>query len=396
MTNDQLNRLFESARNIPLETAPEDVATWVGTAAATSTGVLGLAGKLKLFIAKKTLIIMGTTLSIVSLSIITALSLRTDAPAEKTFKSPNRKVATAQLNAPKSTPEEITSIDTNRRMVEAAPTPPKAPPPPEPPAPLLVPFRGPLPVPPVAPTPPVAPAPARSGVQSAPTAPTSSATYANRKKVKPTGKVVKKEFEVTDFTKLDISGVMDVVLIQGSSPKVVFEADECYQSLFTAANKGETLLIDMNGECEGKKCGNSTVFITLTDINQFDFSGVGDVKSEGEIKLNALECSISGVGDLNLKMNCENLELSFTGVGDITLSGTGNKATYQWSGVGDLMANDLVSRDVSLNLSGVGDADVNATEKLEVKLMGLGDVHYKGSPKATNLNTTGMGDIKGS
>lgn len=61
MTSDDLNQLFASAREIPVETAPEQIAGRVGAAATTSSGVLGAAAKLKLFIARKSMIMLGIT-----------------------------------------------------------------------------------------------------------------------------------------------------------------------------------------------------------------------------------------------------------------------------------------------------------------------------------------------
>ena len=71
-----------------METAPEQVAGWVGVAAASSTGVLGIAGKLKLFIAKKTFLFMGTIFSVASLGVIVTMSLNSnelpqEAPVDK-------------------------------------------------------------------------------------------------------------------------------------------------------------------------------------------------------------------------------------------------------------------------------------------------------------------------
>lgn len=379
MTNDQLNQLFDSARSIPAETSAEEIASWVGIAATSTTGVLGIAGKLKLLIAKKTFIMVGTSLSIISAGVITAITLTTaEPPVEKESIEANKATSISMVTPPET--DEIQLPEVPKTIV---PTP----------------IRNDEVFLPSKPLSPLEFIPEPLALMMTPRAPQAPAEIQfaspadSSKKVKASGNVIKKEYAVGDFSKLNISGFFNVVLRQGDAGKVVIEADDNLQHMFSVKTANNTLSIDMNGIFDDKKV--NTIHITFEDLKKINFDGVGDITSEGPIKLNSLECLISGVGNMNLTMDCDDLNMNFSGVGNVTLAGNGSKATYNWSGVGDLKAASLVTKDVTVALSGVGDANVNATQKIDVNLSGIGDVKYSGSPQQKELKTSGMGKIKG-
>lgn len=378
MTTNDLNQLFASAREIPVETAPEQVAGWVGTAAA-SAGVLGVAGKLKLFIAKKTFVMMGTILSVTSLGVIVTMSWSSnELPGPTEPKNQN----TAAVEVSTSNAEEpekfVVFEDTLKAPKPAIPNQAK---PPKPPKPPMHPM-GPKPS-----------AVARKAPK--PRAVVSPLPTNDRRMKEHMTPNANGEFIVDDFTKINLSGVADLVLIQGNECKVKFDVDPEMEEEFQINCSNGVLNIDFEDGTFAKYTGE-TVYITFKTLDEIKLTGVGDIKTEGTIKLNSLVCKVLGVGDIKLNLDCDHLEVQFSGVGDFDVKGTGKSANYAWSGIGDLNANNLKTENVSLSLSGLGDAKLHATETLEVNLTGFGDVKYVGSPKTTDFSNPGNGKIKGS
>jgi hypothetical protein len=369
MTSDEINQLFASAREIPLETAPEQVAGWVGVAAASSTGVLGVASKLKLLIAKKTFLIMGTILSIASLGVIVTMSINSsDLPKEER----SEKHSTTGIIV--VTPlEEHVEIASARIIAQDSPEVEAFSLPREPLASLVV-----------------------EKVDNDPLAPRALEPIENDRRQKThAAPMDADERIVDDFSSVTISGPVNVVLMQGTTPKITLDLDPNLKEKFEMTNKDGELSIGFGKKVKGSK-QKSTIYITFSDLNELRFSGVGDVTSEGAIKLNDLSCKISGVGNIDIAMDCSNLDVAFSGVGDLKISGTVDSANYVWSGVGDLKVDDMQSKNVALSLSGIGNAKLHATESLEVNLSGMGDVNYIGSPKTTDFNTSGKGQVKAS
>ena len=370
MTNDQLNQLFESAKTISTETSSEEIASWVGVAAASSTGVLGTIGKLKLFIAKKSFIMLASTLTVITAGIITTVALLpSDSKQERKsnieqpkveFKVPNsapQKVVKKEASFPLAQPKVERPLEVSERLeiFKMALLDDKSP---------------------------------EASLQVI-------AHPADLKERKDTNTVkVSKDFKVSDFTKLEASGIYDLVLIQGDSPGVKIKASDEVLKKMEVKNDGQSLKIDMVGKM--KKNDKTIVYVTFTNLEDFTYSGVGDVYTEGKINLQKLKCDLTGIGDVSLDMTCNDLKVDFSGVGDLHISGSGDQAKYDWAGVGDLQAKNMRTKFVDVTLSGVGDVSVNAFENIEIELTGIGDVKYTGSPKNKNINKTGMGKISGS
>ena len=63
-------------------------------------------------------------------------------------------------------------------------------------------------------------------------------------------------------------------------------------------------------------------------------------------------------------------------------------------GVGGFDGYDLVTSNMEVTVSGVGGAQVNATNKLTATLNGVGSIRYKGDPVEKEFDTNGVGAIK--
>ncbi len=76
------------------------------------------------------------------------------------------------------------------------------------------------------------------------------------------------------------------------------------------------------------------------------------------------------------------------------LSGTADEARFGVAGSGDINARNFTARKVSVSISGSGDAHVNATEMLEAKVAGSGDITYSGHPHDVSRRVSGSGSVE--
>jgi hypothetical protein len=413
MTHQDLDHLFTSARNVPVETSAAEIATWVGATAATTAGVLGVAGKLKLFIAKKTTMLFGITLGTVGVTAI-SVALMSSPPKQKET-SPVITYDFVEEQTPPKTQE--TSIDFDDTLeVEFPPFP-------EVPKPVA-------PVPPVASTFPAPPAPpviaAPIGVSTmgefeasafpAPRAPKAPSRIVSppkpstpnrnqedccdnpeddkkRESVTGDGNVTKQVRNIKSFSEINIEGLFDVTISQGEKESVTVETDANLQEFVVVLNDGNALTVK-NGKANFKKITKMEIHIVLKDVSKISGSGLGDIKTESTLKLNSLELRISGVGDANFKLDCDRLDIIYGGVGDVNLSGKAKTVKMNCSGVGDIRAYNLEVTDLKLNRSGVGDTKVNVIGELTIDFSGVGTVSYKGAPTSKNITKTGIGSVE--
>lgn len=199
---------------------------------------------------------------------------------------------------------------------------------------------------------------------------------------------------VSEFNKIALKGVMDLTIKQGKQREVVVEATAEQQKRVEISNEGEKLVLNTEKKKGVHKEQKVHVYITVTDLNEISHSGVGDIRTDGILEQDSIKIKISGVGDVNLNLVCEDLQLSFSGVGDTKLDGKAGSAKLSYSGVGDLDALKFPVQKLDVSASGVGDANIHATEELSIDFSGVGSIRYSGDPAVRNLKSSGVGKIK--
>ena len=75
-------------------------------------------------------------------------------------------------------------------------------------------------------------------------------------------------------------------------------------------------------------------------------------------------------------------EVRSNGSADLSLEGTAGRLALDLSGSGDAEVAGLNAREAQVAVSGSGDVDVRADQRLDVDVDGSGDVRYHGDPAA--------------
>jgi hypothetical protein len=211
--------------------------------------------------------------------------------------------------------------------------------------------------------------------------------------IKGNGNVVKVERNIKPFSELEFNGVFDVVLSQGNKEKLVIEADENLIDIVEIKNEGDKLIIDFKKGKSVKKSTNFIIYVTVKNITNINMSGVGDLKNNSSLNLKTLTLENAGVGNVDININTSILDVKNSGVGDVNLMGTTSHLIVNNSGVGNINAETLKAKDVKLNNSGVGDATVYASDNIEIKAGGFGDIRFYGHPVQKNINKGGVGKV---
>lgn len=248
--------------------------------------------------------------------------------------------------------------------------------------------------------------------------------------VKGNGNLKSQEREVGNFSGIKVNCSADVYIQQGEKTSVLVKADENLLELIETEVSGDILKIDINGNISRVK--QMVVIVTVTNLNEIQINGSGDVDSENTIKGIDLEIGINGSGNVELDLDMKNVKTSINGSGDVELSGVAGNFELKVSGSGsfegkelrlnlcnisvygsgdvelsgsansievvqsasgDINLYNLDAQDATVNTSGSGDVVVSVSGKLKAKLRGSGDLTYKGTPTSVDVNATGSGDV---
>jgi len=216
-------------------------------------------------------------------------------------------------------------------------------------------------------------------------------SYPPWEKIRGEGPTINRTVDLPKIRGIILQNAADIVITQGNRQKVTIEAQ---------AN----ILDNINFEVEGDvwrirnkrpvwHAQKVKIHITLKDLRLIKVSGSGKIESNNRFRsLNKLELTISGSGEIDLKVSAEEIQSRISGSGNIHLSGEVRKIDFVLSGSGRLEAFNLKSEKGDLKISGSGSARVWTTDRLDVRISGSGNIKYKGNPKIRS-SISGSGDL---
>ena len=196
---------------------------------------------------------------------------------------------------------------------------------------------------------------------------------------------------IGEFSELKVYDLINVELIKAKENKVEISGKNASEVVII--NKDGTLKIRLNIEesFDGNKT-NVKLFYTafdIIDVNEGAYVGSNELISQFEVELKAQEGGL-------IKLNLETKETTIKSVtgGIIELEGNTNNQTVTIGTGGVLKAENLESVNAKVAIRAGGEAYMNATELLDIKIRAGGDVFIYGNPKEVKENTALGGRIK--
>lgn len=203
--------------------------------------------------------------------------------------------------------------------------------------------------------------------------------------------------EVSIFHNIELYDNVNLVLIQGNSFQIKVEGGKNILSAIKTEVADSTLIIHNTMKCNWVRSFDReiTVYATIPSIREIRYEGSGDVKTEGQLKLDSLQLSIrGGAGSFNLDLDAGILKLAMHyGTTDVTVKGKALITTIFANSFGPFYCIGLISNIVYIRNSGTNDCYVYARHILEVEIPSVGNIYYSGNPYDIKMNVTGTGKL---
>lgn len=203
-------------------------------------------------------------------------------------------------------------------------------------------------------------------------------TPACAQKIKGNGKVVEQERELNSFNSLDISGAVEVILIQGSEELAIVEADENLMDYIFTEVKGSTLKIYTK---DIKSSDELKVTVKLKELSGIEISGAVSLKSKSVMNTESLIIDCSGAAKMELEVTTQSIECDISGGSKLKLEGSTRDLEMDVSGAASVDAFDLKAINCEFDISGAAKAEISCNKKLEVEVSGTAKIVYKGNPE---------------
>lgn len=194
-------------------------------------------------------------------------------------------------------------------------------------------------------------------------------------KVVGSGNIVSQVRPVGSFNAIVVTNFASVSVTQDSTESLRIEADDNIINIVTTTVAGGTLSVGL----PAGSYSNVTVrvYASMRTVVRLESSGAAEFQSVGDIHTDAMTCHISGAGTIRLTGSATTQTVEITGAGSVNNFGF------------------TTARSTAL-VTGSGNIEVHATERLDATITGTGSILYTGNPVIVNKSITGIGTIQAS
>jgi len=363
MTEDKLNGLFDEIRNESAQTSISEVDQWIDAAVVTAATV-GLLATLKLILIKKPLIMWTTLLTITGTASLGVVMIF----AKPEIKEKPEKKEVVSYSVPAKGPDKEEKID---EPVDAE-------------SPIL---EEPI-------TEPNSENPNFSEDLGA-LIPLKIPKFDRQQRIP-----AYKRYQVTEpFTKIELSGVVNVELRQGGECSVRVVPESAADQIKVEVKDG-VLYISNEHEKKGpkEKLEDVVVKVSIVKLEGLDIGGATSLTSMNELVVQDIHLETSGVSDLKLNLKSEGVKADFSGASNVNITGTSDRANIDISGSADADLNSFSIKAAKIDNSGAANLEITISETLKVDGSGASMTHYKVASGAENVRvsveTSGKAEVK--
>jgi len=134
---------------------------------------------------------------------------------------------------------------------------------------------------------------------------------------------------------------------------------------------------------------------TFGDLESLDmrFEGMSDIRLRST---SVKACTVEGEGGFNGDFDfgeMDSLDMRLEGMSNVRMRGEAQRASLRIDGGGTVLAFGLAAQEADITISGMGDCEIAAEQRLSVDIEGSGNVTYAGSP-VVSQRIEGLGSVR--
>lgn len=182
----------------------------------------------------------------------------------------------------------------------------------------------------------------------------------------------------------------NVFISQGTSQRIVIEAqNEAFKGLNKDVENGIWKINFLN---KPNLYRNMKIMITVPDLNSLSLVGPGMIITQ-KMKLDSINLSVSGTGNIDLDAVTRVITGEMLSNGDMFLEGNSSLGKFNIVGKGRINAFDMQLKNTDLLMEGDGTANIAVNDTLNARILGSGNIFYKGNPILNTVSSNSGGSI---
>ena len=182
-----------------------------------------------------------------------------------------------------------------------------------------------------------------------------------------------------NFSRIEISGPMDVVLIavaKDQAPKIIFDTKGAYTSKFRYAVKERVLRL--SERADARRPERTAVTIYYNDLTELSVSDA-NVTCQEVLASNLMDLYIDGQSSFQAELDVKDLRMNLSGHSNATLCGTARYMTL-WATSGSVEASELEVMAATIEAKSSARVKAFVTERIEAKTAMKGSITFRGKP----------------
>jgi len=199
---------------------------------------------------------------------------------------------------------------------------------------------------------------------------------------------------IDPFTGVNLTLPATVTISQGDTQEVTATGDQDIIDLLKTTVLSDVWQIALTKNVW--KHYDLSIAITIPNLDQLKLNGNGSITVSDFTDQGDLTINMSGSGSIQMHGfdGGSSISVSQSGSGDFTANAdiSVTSLDISRSGSGSYNAFPISGANCTINSSSNSNAELTATETLDVKITGSGDVSYKGNPTITS-NIKGSGKL---
>lgn len=193
------------------------------------------------------------------------------------------------------------------------------------------------------------------------------------------------------FSAIELRGNGNVTLTRGS-PQVVIEGSRNQIDLVSVRVEENTLIIEPLERVSFQP--GIDITISISRITGFDSYGVFNLKTSGSpLDASNVVFEVKGSGNYSFLVNGSKISVTHNGFGTVQFTGVAQALVANVNATGSFDARNLLVDEAEVEVNGVGNAYVYASDKLIARANGVGSITYRGNPPELEKQVRGVGRI---
>ncbi len=200
-----------------------------------------------------------------------------------------------------------------------------------------------------------------------------------QKAIKPSGKIITKDFDFSGFSRIEIANDFKAyVNFSKKNENVSIEADDNLQEHVYVEVKGNTLRIGLKNNVNIRGKETLVAYISAEMINSFKASDDAIILLKDKLETDDVSVDLSSDSKFGGELAVIDLDLKLRSDSEMKIEGSAHNVSANLKGDSILESFDFEISKLDIDLFGDSEAYVRIMKKLNVKAFGDSVLYYKG------------------